>query len=108
LEHLIFHAIFKGFLAKFTLQGLPEEGLNFLALVYKALAVNPFLEARNVDDTHWASALAWTDETIGLTILTWGALFLGSKADTADYIIHSMLAAHDRAIMRAAEVFFIR
>jgi hypothetical protein len=49
---LVFHAIFEGFLAKFTLQGFPEEGLNFLALVDKAFTVNPFFEAGYVNDTH--------------------------------------------------------
>ena len=71
--------------------------MDLLAFVDEPFAVDPLLEARNVDHAHGASAFARTYELIRLTILCGCAFLLGAEADSADSALPGRCigAAHD-------------
>jgi hypothetical protein len=71
-------------LAELTLKGFPKERLNFFALVNEPLAVNPLLEAGDMDHSHRTSTFAWAYQFVWQAVFSGRSFFFCAQADSAD------------------------
>ena len=88
-------------MAQLALQGLPEEGLDLLAFVDKALTIDPLFQAADVNHTHTTSTFAGTNEFIRLSSLTWRTLFLSTKTNPTTYLLLVLTTHHRTGNSRA-------
>lgn len=63
-KQLTAHFVFKRLLTQLALETLPKEALDSLATVNQAFAIQPALEAPDVDAAHGPSALTGTDQLL--------------------------------------------
>ena len=63
-EHATAHLVLKRFLTQLTFKSFPEVGCDPGAFVDESLAVEPFLEAVNMDIAHRTLTFTWANEWI--------------------------------------------